>query len=170
MKLFHRNKVNAFVVFAVTVCLIGCSENNLTIESLSVFPNGIFSLNKKESNDTLKFQREVYDKRVRGLYNITWEFRNDSLFQKRPNGRDYFFGRDRSSYKFESDTLTLTYNYRNGRKPANAKTSDNVEIYKVIHQNEDGFWLVMLSKKKFHNFLPIEDFEGERIQSDIQLR
>lgn len=58
MKLLHHNKINVFVVFAVTACLIGCSENNLISESLSVFPNGIFYLNKKESNDTLKFQND----------------------------------------------------------------------------------------------------------------
>lgn len=122
---------------------------------------GTFYLNKKLSNDTLRFQLEKFDK---GSWNNTvWRITEDTIFQEDSRGLSYYFGKDRCKYQLKNDTLYIWTNIRNDNVEVAKKTQNNVEKYFVLKSDKKQLELIDLNKNK------LLDTTNE-IRSDIQLR
>ena len=147
-------------IVPIIVFLIACSTEvkNMNVHR-AYLTNGTFYLNVKRSNDTLRFQSEIYDK---GNWNNTiWEITNDSIFQE--CRKSYLDGKDRRKYALSNDTLTIWTNLKEIDKKPRRSGKELIEYYLVLKSAKNELELVDLNNYMMIDFLT-------RINSDIQLR
>lgn len=84
------------LIFPILIFLVGCLAENKLDKTEIKLAEGTFYLNKKITNDTLKFQLEKFDKG--DWTNTVWRITEDSIFQEDSRGLSYIFGKDRCKY------------------------------------------------------------------------
>jgi hypothetical protein len=151
----------ALLILPILIFLVGCSAEKKLGMTDNKLVEGTFYLNKKLSNDTLRFQLEKFDKG--GWNNKVWRITEDTIFQEDSRGLSYYFGKDRCKYQLKNDTLFIWTNIRNDNVEVAKKTQNNVEKYFVLKSNKKQLELIDLNKNK------LLDTTNE-IRSDIQLR
>jgi len=122
---------------------------------------GTYYLNFKLSNDTLRFQSEIYDK---GNWNNTiWRITEDLIFQEDSRGLSYYFGKDQRKYILSNDTLFIWTNLQNEKVGTKKNEVENPEQYLLLKSDKKQLEIIDLNKTMIID-------KSNEIRSDIQLR
>lgn len=149
-------------IIPILLIIIGCSieDKNDHLKKLKLV-EGTFYLNKKKSNDTLRFQIEKFDK---GDWNNTiWRITKDSIFETDNRGLSYYLGKDQRKYKLKNDTLFILNNTKNWKNEMKRSEENSIEKYLLLISNKKQLEIIDLNKNKTIN-------TNHDIRTDIQLR